>query len=302
MSAGEAKALAQGQGLVHRLVRDAWGAVTGLFAALEVLRRRPRRGVVPRIRLDGIVELVALSILVCGVAAASMILVDPLIPGLRARVPLEVVRFFERVTDLGLGSVVLWPLGLALLVTLGAMPYLDPIRRRVAAAVAARLGFVFTCVVGISLPVLVIKYVLGRARPSAALALAGPHAQLTFDWFAMRPSYASFPSGHSTVVFAVAVALAALYPRARWPLMALAVLVASSRVVLGSHYPSDVLAGAALATAFTLWMVKVFAAKRLVFAVAADGTIVPKAGPSMRRILALFSSSHRDLGLEEARS
>jgi len=85
-------------------------------------------------------------------------------------------------------------------------------------------------------------------------------------------------------------------------LLALAVLVASSRVVLGSHYPSDVLAGAALATAFTLRMVKVFAAKRLVFAVAADGSITPKAGPSMRRILALFSSSHRDLGLEEARS
>ncbi len=288
--------------LAQGLALDARSAVTGLFAALEVLRRRPRRGVAPRIPLDGLLELLILFILVGSVAAASMILLDPLIPGLRARVPLEVVRFFERVTDLGLGSVVLWPLGLVLLATLGAMAHFDPLRRRVAAAVAARLGFVFICVVGISLPVLLVKYALGRARPSAALMLPGPNAQLTFDWFAMRPSYASFPSGHSTVVFAVAVALAALYPRARWPLVALAVLVASSRVVLGSHYPSDVLAGAALATAFTLWMVKVFAAKRLVFAVAADGTISPKAGPSMRRVLALFSPSHRDVGLEEARS
>lgn len=290
------------RGLAQGLALDARAAVTGLFAALEVLRRRPRRGVAPRLPLDGLLEVLLLFILVASVAAASMILLDPLIPGLRARVPLEVVRFFERVTDLGLGSVVLWPLGLALLATLGAMPHLDPLRRQVAAAVAARLGFVFICVVGISLPVLVVKYALGRARPSAALMLPGPNAQLTFDWFAMRPSYSSFPSGHSTVVFAVAVALAALYPRARWPLAALAVLVASSRVVLGSHYPSDVLAGAALATVFTLWMVKVFAAKRLVFAVAADGTISPKAGPSMRRVLALFSPSHRDVGLEEARS
>lgn len=302
MSQSQLKHPATARGLALRLMQDGRAAVTGLFAALEVLYRRARRGVAPRIPFDGILELIILFILLGSVTVASMILVDPFIPGLRARLPLELVRFFERVTDLGLGSVVLWPLGLALLATLGAMPHLDPVRRRVAAAVAARLGFVFTCVVGISLPVLVIKYALGRARPSAALTLTGPNAQLTFDWFAMRPSYASFPSGHSTVVFAVVVALAALYPRARWPLLALGLLVAASRVVLGSHYPSDVLAGAALATAFTLWMVKVFAAKRLVFAVAADGAITPKAGPSMRRALALFSPSHRDMGLEEARS
>lgn len=302
MSEAQLEDKAAGGGLAQRLAGDVRAAVTGLFAALEVLRHRPRRGVAPRIPFDGILELIILFILVGSLAAASMILVDPFIPGLRARLPLELVRFFERVTDLGLGSVVLWPLGLSLLATLGAMPHLDPLRRRAAAAVAARLGFVFTCVVGISLPVLVVKYALGRARPSAALMLPGPNAQLTFDWFAMRPSYSSFPSGHSTVVFAVVVALAALYPRARWPLLALGVLVAASRVVLGSHYPSDVLAGAALATAFTLWMVKVFAAKRLVFAVAGDGTITPKAGPSMRRFLALFSPSHRDMGLEEARS
>ncbi|OYW31113.1 MAG: hypothetical protein B7Z47_02090, partial [Chthoniobacter sp. 12-60-6] len=70
--------------------------------------------------------------------------------------------------------------------------------------------------------------------------LAGPNAQLTFDWFAMRATYASFPSGHSAIIFSTAVAFAVLFPRARTILLALAGLVAISRVVLSSHYPSDV--------------------------------------------------------------
>jgi undecaprenyl-diphosphatase len=56
----------------------------------------------------------------------------------------------------------------------------------------------------------------------------------------------SFPSGHTlhAVVFS-AVALA-YYPMLSWLLLPFTLLVALSRVVLGLHYPSDVLAGAAI--------------------------------------------------------
>ncbi len=56
----------------------------------------------------------------------------------------------------------------------------------------------------------------------------------------------SFPSGHTlhAVVFS-AVALA-YYPALTWLLVPFTLLVAASRPVLGLHYPSDVLAGAAI--------------------------------------------------------
>ena len=60
------------------------------------------------------------------------------------------------------------------------------------------------------------------------------------------PSTFSFPSGHATVSFACATVLALAVPRLRWPLFALAALIAWSRVYVGVHYPGDILAGAAL--------------------------------------------------------
>jgi undecaprenyl-diphosphatase len=63
------------------------------------------------------------------------------------------------------------------------------------------------------------------------------------------PTTFSFPSGHATVSFACATVLALAVPRLRWPLFALAALVAWSRVYVGVHYPGDVLAGAVLGVA-----------------------------------------------------
>lgn len=57
----------------------------------------------------------------------------------------------------------------------------------------------------------------------------------------------SFPSAHATTSFAAAHAYCGLVPGAA--LYAVAVLLALSRPFLGVHYPSDVLAGAALGTA-----------------------------------------------------
>lgn len=56
----------------------------------------------------------------------------------------------------------------------------------------------------------------------------------------------SFPSGHTLHASAFAIVAIAYYPPLFWLLLPFAVLVACSRVVLGLHYPSDVLAGAAI--------------------------------------------------------
>ncbi len=66
----------------------------------------------------------------------------------------------------------------------------------------------------------------------------------------------SFPSGHTTAVFAMAYIYGAEYPKYRIPLYAAAVSVALARVYLGRHYPSDVLAGAAIGTAAGIVVMK----------------------------------------------
>ena len=56
----------------------------------------------------------------------------------------------------------------------------------------------------------------------------------------------SFPSGHTLHAVAFTILAVAAFPALGWILVRFAVLVALSRVVLGLHYPSDVLAGAAV--------------------------------------------------------
>jgi undecaprenyl-diphosphatase len=59
----------------------------------------------------------------------------------------------------------------------------------------------------------------------------------------------SFPSGHTLHAVCFAWQASAHFPVLVWVLLPLAALIAGSRVVLGLHYPSDVLAGAAIGAA-----------------------------------------------------
>ena len=84
-----------------------------------------------------------------------------------------------------------------------------------------------------------VKVGVGRERP-----LIEDHPAL-----ARAPSKLSFPSAHATSSMAAATALGRVEPRARVPLYALAGAICVCRPYLGMHYPSDVLAGAALGAA-----------------------------------------------------
>lgn len=83
-----------------------------------------------------------------------------------------------------------------------------------------------------------LKPIFQRQRPSVLLADSQP-------LFGVRGSY-SFPSVHATNAFASAVVLDAVFPGARVAFVALAALVSYSRIYVGDHWPSDVLAGALL--------------------------------------------------------
>ena len=83
-----------------------------------------------------------------------------------------------------------------------------------------------------------LKRTLNRRRPDSAID--------GFQALAENPDSFSFPSGHSSAAFAVAVALAG-EPWCAGPLsLLLATGIALSRVYLGAHYPLDVMVGGLL--------------------------------------------------------
>jgi undecaprenyl-diphosphatase len=59
----------------------------------------------------------------------------------------------------------------------------------------------------------------------------------------LPPDKFSFPSGHSITAFAVALSIGLFYPELQGCLLAVAFLIASSRIILGMHFLSDVLVG-----------------------------------------------------------
>jgi undecaprenyl-diphosphatase len=94
----------------------------------------------------------------------------------------------------------------------------------------------------------VISELVDRARPF----VAHPESVHLFSGHAADPS---FPSDHATAAFAIAMAI--FLRKRSWGIVALvaATLLSIGRVAIGVHYPSDVLAGAALgsAAALGLW-------------------------------------------------
>lgn len=68
----------------------------------------------------------------------------------------------------------------------------------------------------------------------------------------------SFPSGHTLHAVAFSLVAIAHYPVLAWVLLPFTLSIAASRVVLGVHYPSDVLAATAIGTTLawlSLWLV-----------------------------------------------
>jgi membrane-associated phospholipid phosphatase len=215
------------------------------------------------------------------VIAAVMVFADAAIAEAAKHLPSWIVVTFAFLTDFGKSGWFLWPTGLLLVaIAAFASPALAPLHRLVLAAIAVRTGFLFAAIAAPSLFVTVIKRVIGRARPFVG-EQADPFLYMQLVW---RADYASMPSGHATTAFAAVVAVGLLWPRLRLPMLAYAVVIAVSRVVLDAHYLSDVIAGAIAGGVGALLVRDWFAARRLGFAVDADGGIHAWPGPGWARI------------------
>ena len=105
--------------------------------------------------------------------------------------------------------------------------------------------FAGVAIIGSALLNLGAKQLFARERPTL--------------WESIMPEETySFPSGHAmgSITLAMVVVLLAWHTRWRWwampPMAALVAMVGLSRIYLGVHYPSDILAGWAVATGWTV--------------------------------------------------
>jgi membrane-associated phospholipid phosphatase len=178
-------------------------------------------------------------------------------------------------TDFGKSAYVLWVLAGLLVVIALTLPALRGQARSLLLGLGTRLQFIFLAVLVPSLIGEVLKWVIGRGRP-----FVGDNV-FNFRHFGGSEAFASFPSGHTNTAFALAFAVSALWPKARPWMLAYAVAIALSRLVLLAHHTSDVVAGALLGVIGAMAVRYWFAARRLGFAIRGDGAIVPLPGPSL---------------------
>lgn len=100
-----------------------------------------------------------------------------------------------------------------------------------------------------------LKVIIRRPRPWTTEALPA-------HWYGYlhNGAFHSFPSAETATTFAVALTVGEWFPALRAPLVVIAVLVGLARVLVGSHHPSDVVAGAMLGIA--VWQAVAVLARR----------------------------------------
>ena len=94
-----------------------------------------------------------------------------------------------------------------------------------------------------------LKFLLGRYRPIELFS----QGQYGLSFLADAWQQNSTPSGHTYRIFSLMTALGLVWSRFRWFFLAIAIIVAVSRVLVLDHYLSDIVFGAYLGILSAIW-------------------------------------------------
>ena len=160
-------------------------------------------------------------------------------------------RFFVRVTDLANGFIWYSFAAIMIAITLARSRFTPAAMPQPKFAQHIRAWAFMVVAMATSGVVLnLIKVLVGRERPRVLFADGdAAYTPFTFDIDA-----SSFPSGHTQSICAAMLALAFIFPPARYLCLIVAVAVSASRVIIGAHYLGDVIGGAFVGiAAVILW-------------------------------------------------
>lgn len=189
----------------------------------------------------GLLRALAFSLLVAAACGLLALTVDREIAlGLREGLSKETRNAFLPITDLGKAD---WYI-VALIAAygLGRLAFLRAAPLAVAQAwyALSRVSLYLMASLALSGALLhTLKILVGRMRPKM-LFREGLYGA---EPFGFNLDFDSFPSGHSQTIWVLMSALTILWPKGAPVFLGWAVLVSSSRVIVGAHFPSDVLMG-----------------------------------------------------------
>jgi len=213
-------------------------------------------------------------------------IVDPVFGAHRTEIDPTALQVAIAINEIGSSRWMYTVLGAAIIVAL-FLNWRRPGRRRLLRRHAWTVSAIYalTAIATQEILVTVLKQLFGRARPNLFETVGPLHVEpwsFTYD-------FTSFPSGHAATIGCAAACVALLFPGYRVVAALVAIWIGFSRVVIGAHYPSDVVAGlmfgawVAYATAFF------FARFGVLFVTRPDRTPAPP--PHIRAALAFVRRS-----------
>ena len=173
-------------------------------------------------------------------AAALAVWVDPLAGLMYGRWPAALAGPARSITDLGLGVWYIVP-SVACLVAMNLVDWRALSNRSLMLACnwTGFAAYVLASTGLSGLAVNLLKYGIGRARPLHFAELGA----FSLHPFAFDAGFAGMPSGHATTMGAVFAVVLLCFPRWRHAALACALAICATRVLVGAHYPADVVAG-----------------------------------------------------------
>ncbi|KZK82213.1 phosphatidylglycerophosphatase B [Pseudovibrio sp. Ad13] len=237
-----------------------------------ILKNRKARSSVAVPDLPSVIKPQNVAALLIGLCGLAMVFLDHSSPIWARKLPVAYHDIFEVITDVGKSDWILFPTGLWILAMIFGGWQRLPFRRKMAVSYLTIYGSYLFFVVAVSgLLAIALKWNIGRARPT----LFDEMGPMYFDFFAWEAKLSSLPSGHSTTAGALIVALALIAPRLRWLLAVVGLWIAASRVIVGAHYPSDVVAGIIIGGAFSYCCARWMARRRIGFSFDDKGGVQP---------------------------